>query len=48
MWEHFDALSQDIAAAYVDAPEVERRLAAATVRNGAQTAGSALVQEKSR
>ena len=32
---------------YVDAPEVERRLAAATVRTGAQAAGTALVQEKS-
>ncbi|MDP1692101.1 MAG: DsbC family protein [Burkholderiaceae bacterium] len=32
---------------YVDAPEVERRLAAATVRTGAQAAGPALAQEKS-
>ena len=31
---------------YVDAPELERRLAAATVRTGAQAAGPALVQEK--
>jgi thiol:disulfide interchange protein DsbC len=32
---------------YVDAPEVERRLAAATARTGAQAAGPALVEEKS-
>ena len=33
---------------YVDAPEVERRLAAAAGRNGAQaSAGTAQVQEKS-
>jgi len=32
---------------YVDAPEVERRLAAATARTGAQAGGPALVQEKS-
>ena len=31
---------------YVDAPEVERRLAAATVRTGAQAAGPTLVEEK--
>ena len=32
---------------YVDAPEVERRLAAATARTGAPAAGPALVEEKS-
>jgi thiol:disulfide interchange protein DsbC len=31
---------------YVDAPEVERRLAAATLRTGAQAAGPAVAQEK--